>query len=221
MYSIVREITDLSIRAGVRFHFDSMIQRVNRNAEGNQVSGIRLNGKDYPYDAVISDLDVNTFYRSGLLECTPPKWGRRQALSTSATIFYWGVTGTHENLDLHNVLFTENYREEFRHLFKLKKMYSDPTVYIYISSKRAPGDDLPGHENWFVMVNAPASNGEGRDSEIAATRSAVLKKINAALGIDLSTKKKGLYFTGGSVHPGGGIPLCLASAKIVADLIDQ
>lgn len=30
---------------------------------------------------------------------------------------------------------------------------------------------------------------------------------------------KGLYFTGGSVHPGGGIPLCLSSAKIVADLI--
>lgn len=26
---------------------------------------------------------------------------------------------------------------------------------------------------------------------------------------------KNLYFTGGSVHPGGGIPLCLASAKIV------
>ena len=27
-----------------------------------------------------------------------------------------------------------------------------------------------------------------------------------------------LYFCGGSVHPGGGIPLCLLSAKIVADL---
>lgn len=30
---------------------------------------------------------------------------------------------------------------------------------------------------------------------------------------------KGLYFCGGSVHPGGGIPLCLKSAKIVAELI--
>jgi phytoene desaturase len=30
---------------------------------------------------------------------------------------------------------------------------------------------------------------------------------------------KGLYFAGGSVHPGGGIPLCLKSAKIVTDLI--
>ena len=28
-----------------------------------------------------------------------------------------------------------------------------------------------------------------------------------------------LYFCGGSVHPGGGIPLCLLSAKIVSNLI--
>jgi len=32
---------------------------------------------------------------------------------------------------------------------------------------------------------------------------------------------KGLYFCGGSVHPGGGIPLCLKSAKIVSDLIAE
>ncbi|MFD1063552.1 1-hydroxycarotenoid 3,4-desaturase CrtD [Winogradskyella litorisediminis] len=30
---------------------------------------------------------------------------------------------------------------------------------------------------------------------------------------------KNLYFCGGSVHPGGGIPLCLLSGKIVSDLI--
>ncbi|MFN3529170.1 MAG: phytoene desaturase family protein [Bacteroidia bacterium] len=32
-------------------------------------------------------------------------------------------------------------------------------------------------------------------------------------------KIEGLYFVGGSVHPGGGIPLCLLSAAITADLI--
>ncbi len=35
---------------------------------------------------------------------------------------------------------------------------------------------------------------------------------------NFSNKLKGLYFCGGSVHPGGGIPLCLLSAKIVGDL---
>ena len=36
-----------------------------------------------------------------------------------------------------------------------------------------------------------------------------------------STKLKGLYFCGGSVHPGGGIPLCLLSARITSELIEQ
>lgn len=34
-----------------------------------------------------------------------------------------------------------------------------------------------------------------------------------------SRKIQNLYFCGGSVHPGGGIPLCLLSAKITSDLI--
>lgn len=33
-----------------------------------------------------------------------------------------------------------------------------------------------------------------------------------------SNRIKGLYFCGGSVHPGGGIPLCLLSAKITSEL---
>lgn len=43
--------------------------------------------------------------------------------------------------------------------------------------------------------------------------SAFLRHKNFSSSID------NLYFCGGSVHPGGGIPLCLQSAKIVADLI--
>lgn len=36
-----------------------------------------------------------------------------------------------------------------------------------------------------------------------------------------SSKIKNLYFCGGSVHPGGGIPLCLLSAKITCSQVPQ
>jgi phytoene desaturase len=36
---------------------------------------------------------------------------------------------------------------------------------------------------------------------------------------NFSRRIKGLYFCGGSVHPGAGLPLCLLSAKITSDLI--
>ena len=38
---------------------------------------------------------------------------------------------------------------------------------------------------------------------------------------NFSSDIKNLYFCGGSVHPGGGIPLCLLSAKIVSELIEK
>ncbi|HCS21231.1 MAG TPA: phytoene desaturase [Bacteroidetes bacterium] len=36
---------------------------------------------------------------------------------------------------------------------------------------------------------------------------------------NFSTEIKGLYFCGGSVHPGGGIPLVMASARIVGEMV--
>jgi phytoene dehydrogenase-like protein len=36
---------------------------------------------------------------------------------------------------------------------------------------------------------------------------------------NFSTKVSNLYFCGGSVHPGGGIPLALSSSKIIGELI--
>lgn len=36
---------------------------------------------------------------------------------------------------------------------------------------------------------------------------------------NFSRQLEGLYFVGGSVHPGGGIPLCLKSAGIMAGLV--
>lgn len=38
---------------------------------------------------------------------------------------------------------------------------------------------------------------------------------------NFSKQIQNLYFCGGSVHPGGGIPLCLLSAKIVSELIPK
>lgn len=36
---------------------------------------------------------------------------------------------------------------------------------------------------------------------------------------NFSSRYKGLYFCGGSAHPGGGIPLCLKSAEITSEII--
>ena len=144
-------------------------------------------------------------------------------------------------------------------------MYHDPTVYINITSKYKPDDAPAGHENWFVMVNAPHIEEQNWDELITQARQYIISKINRVLktdiephivaektldprGIETNTQSylgslygtssnsrmaafyrhpnfskhiKGLYFVGGSVHPGGGIPLVLSGAKIVAGMVEE
>ena len=38
---------------------------------------------------------------------------------------------------------------------------------------------------------------------------------------NFTSEYKGLYFCGGTVHPGGGIPLCLKSAYITSEIIKE
>jgi len=175
----------------------------------------------------------------------------KEERSSSALIFYWGMKNTFPELDVHNIFFSADYQEEFRHLFQLKEAYKDPTVYVYISSKYNTNDAPKGCENWFVMINAPTDVGQNWDELITRSRKNILEKLERMTGKTLSDcilseeilspygsssnsryasfnrhanfRKdiEGLYFVGGSVHPGGGIPLCLSSAKIVDGLVNE
>ena len=65
----------------------------------------------------------------------------------------------------------------------------------------------------LIQENTSSYKGALYGSSSNQLMSAFLRQAN------FSTKHKGLYFCGGSVHPGGGIPLCLLSAKIMTDKI--
>ncbi|MDX5340018.1 MAG: phytoene desaturase, partial [Cyclobacteriaceae bacterium] len=175
----------------------------------------------------------------------------------------WGVKKVFPELDLHNILFSDNYREEFAHIFQKGSIYADPTVYINITSVHRPQDAPEGCMNWFTMINVPNNQGQDWDQLIQKARKAIIAKINRILKTDLeslivveeileprtiesktssaqgalygnssntkfaaflrhanySSKIKNLYFCGGSVHPGGGIPLSLLSAKIMSEMV--
>ncbi len=213
-------------------------------------------------EKVISNADVYYVYRDLLKDEERSRQVLKRERSSSALIFYWGMKKEFPQLGLHNIFFTENYQEEFRHLFVRGTLYHDPTIYINISSKMEKGHTPEGSENWFVMVNAPADKGQDWPSACVQARKDIITKLNRMLkddiapyieteivldpkGIEANTLShmgslygtssnstlaaflrhpnftshiRGLYFTGGSVHPGGGIPLCLKSAKIVAGL---
>ncbi|RYE18696.1 MAG: phytoene desaturase [Sphingobacteriales bacterium] len=264
MYSITTSLVKLAEELGVIFHYNLLVQEVI--VEGGKAVGIRVNDGDLPADIVISNMDVWFTYKK-LLKHYPalhPKKILSQQRSSSALIFYWGINRQFPKLDLHNIFFSADYKAEFSHIWQQKDIYHDPTVYLNITSKYKADDAPAGHENWFVMINVPANEGQDWDELITTARKSIIEKLSRILGEDISpliqcesildprsiesrtlsyqgslygtssnnkfaaflrhanrsSKVKNLYCCGGSVHPGGGIPLCLLSAKIVSDWVD-
>jgi phytoene desaturase len=260
MVAITESLVALAERQGVQFHYGQRVERII--VENRRATGLLVGGTELPADVVVSNMDVTPTYRRLLPDLKAPEKTLSQERSSSALIFYWGVRREFPELDLHNILFANDYEAEFRDLFERKTLHDDPTVYIHITSKDLEGEAPSGGENWFVMINAPADYGQDWAAWRATARASVLAKIERALGVDvapfieveevldpptiqsrtgsdrgalygassnnamaaflrhpnLHRQIPNLFFVGGSAHPGGGIPLCLLSAKIAADL---
>jgi phytoene desaturase len=256
MYDITQSIYQLALRQGVRFHFGQRVEEIV--VENKVATALKINGENLFFDRIVSNCDVFYTYKNLLPKEKHPMRILNQPKSTSALIFYWGIKHSFEVLDLHNIFFSNDYKNEFRHLTE-GKVCDDPTIYINITSKYVEGEAPEGCENWFVMVNVPHDNGQDWQAIVKQTRKNIIEKISKNLNVDLaqlidceevlnpktidtktlshlgalygnssnnmmaaflrhsnfSKSIKNLYFCGGSVHPGGGIPLCLLSAKIV------
>ena len=261
MYQITQSIFQLAQDVGVTFHFDAPVQKIN--VQNKTAKGVFAKSKHYDADVVVCNMDVVLAYQRLMPEQKVPKRILRQERSSSALIFYWGISQCFSKLVLHNIFFSKDYKQEFDCIFKHKTISNDPTVYINITCKENPADAPSGMENWFVMINVPHNVGQDWDSLIGLAREHIIAKLSRILKTDLtpliiqeeildprtiqsktqsyagslygtssnsrwsaffrhpnfSSQLRNLYFCGGSVHPGGGIPLALSSAKIVGDLV--
>ncbi|BAO54130.1 1-hydroxycarotenoid 3,4-desaturase CrtD [Nonlabens marinus] len=261
MHRISQSLYELAEKVGVKFRFRESVTSINHNQ--NQATGVTTAQGFYAQDLVVSNMDIYPTYHRLITDIEKPEKTLEQERSSSALIFYWGISKKFPQLDLHNILFSEDYPTEFEYIFKKKELYNDPTVYINITSKMTPSDAPQGCENWFVMINAPGDYGQDWKQLVAEAKADIIAKIHRTLHIDVTPlieteyiltpqgieentssyrgalygaasnnkfaaflrhpnfngKLKNLYHVGGSVHPGGGIPLCLLSAQIATDMI--
>ena len=262
MHDITNSIYKLAKSVGVKFYFNTPVKSIV--VYEGKAKGINTAMGFHKSDRVVSNMDMVGTYKKLLKDQYQPKKLLSQPKSSSALIFYWGIKKKFDQLDLHNIFFSENYKKEFEHIFKSGDIYEDPTVYVNITSTQKPDDAPEGCQNWFTMINVPNNQGQDWDKLIAEARQNILNKLSKMLGTDIaslieeedvldprtiesrtssvagslygnssnnkfaaflrhpnfSSKIKHLYFCGGSVHPGGGIPLSLLSAKIMTEHIN-
>jgi phytoene desaturase len=260
--SVPRAIEGAARDAGARLNLGTRVDRILY--DGHRVTGISVSGEKHCYDLVVSNADVLSTYRSLLDTPEAPEalaYGKLEP-SSSGLVFLWGMKDTHPELQSHNIFFSGGYTREFADIFGGIGAPADPTVYVNITSRTSPEDAPAGGENWFVLVNASSNRGQDWETIAVETRKAVLARLQAALGRDVSSsieeeavmtpadiergtgstygslygiasndrfsaffrhpnrsrRIKGLYFAGGSAHPGGGMPLAVLSGTIAAEL---
>lgn len=188
IYKIVEALRELAEKLGVRFHFGKEVKSIN--IDKKRAKSVEIDAETLEFDVILSNADVLYSFTGLLSDRTSSESRRYQRIeqSSSAVVFYLGMQGSRENLNTHNIFFSENYKEEFRQLFEERQIPEDPTVYLYISSKEFPEDAPEGHENWFVMINAPWSAREIPEKELEWLKKKLLHKIAGILGEDLSEK---------------------------------
>lgn len=262
MHDITLSLYRLALEMGVEFLFEQKVEEVL--VENGKASGVQVGENIHSADILVNNMDMVNAYKSILKKQKQPTKLLNQPKSSSALIFYWGIKKEFKQLGLHNILFSEDYKKEFDHIFKQGVIFDDPTVYINITSVYKPDDAPKGCMNWFTMINMPNNQGQDWDSLISEARRNIIDKINRTLNTDIeplieveeileprtiesrtssaqgalygnssnnryaaflrhanySSDIQNLYFCGGSVHPGGGIPLCLLSAKIMSEMIE-
>ncbi len=264
IYGIVSGLERLARDIGVDIRTGTRVERILSDP-GRRVTGVLAEGQELRFPIVVSDVDVLTLYTQLLDDVDAPlaKRYRRLPPSSSGLVFYWGINRSFEELGVHNIFFSEDYKKEFSQIHDEKEVPDNPTVYVNITSKITPTDAPEGGENWFVLVNTPPHDGRDWQRDLDKTRERVIERLSRELRVSLadhidaegsltprqieedtgsyrgslygissntltaaflrhpnfSRRWKGLYLCGGSVHPGGGMPLVTLSGMITADII--
>lgn len=109
-------------------------------------------------------------------------------LQRSQSAMTWSFLGAAPRgaLSTHNVFFSDDYAKEFEAVFDEGAPPEDPTTYLFAPDRFA-GDDPPGEERFFCLINAP-SNGDVRtyeNEELEQCRDNAFRRISSC-GVSLN-----------------------------------
>jgi len=181
MSRIPEKLEEVAISLGVRFHYESCVKEIV-TGEG-KVRGIRLeDGTEVEADLVVANADLPLVYGKLLPESRLSRRISRMKYSCSAIVLHWGLDRTYDQLALHNVFLSDDYRECLDAIFKHQTLTDNPCFYIQAPCKADPAFAPPGEESISILVPVP-SIGKQTDEEwesiIDRARNGVINRLPA------------------------------------------
>jgi phytoene desaturase len=157
IYKIIEALALLMKKHDVTVTLGDSVSQFEVDEKTKKVTGVTLeSGSFVEADMVVSNADRHftemiltpAKYRS----VTENEW-QEATLAPSAFIMYLGVKGRIPELTHHNLLFSADWKENFRQIFgSFKYMPRDPSFYVCAPSVTDSNVAPKGHENLFVLV---------------------------------------------------------------------
>jgi phytoene desaturase len=266
MYSIVEKLMSAALEKGVRFHFNTPVEKICVRGR-KAVSVLLEDGNEVKAGIIVANADLPFVYRKLLPDRLKAAYLDRLSYSCSAMSFHWGLDKVYPQLSQHSVFLSDNFRSGLQAIFRDKSIGDDPCFYVHAPVRIDPSAAPAGHDNLSVIVgigHIDKNKKQDWDQLKEKTRAAVIRrlKIQGLEGIEdhITTeicltpvfwentcnisrgsvfgslahnilqmgyfrphnqhnRYKNLFFTGGSTHPGNGIPNVLLSAKLTSERI--
>lgn len=150
---VVEAMVEIAKSKNVAFHFDSPVEKINM--KGKKATGIVVNGKEIPCDAVIASADYHHVEKNLLPKpyrnYTENYW-KKKTFAPSCLIFYIGVSKKIKNIQHHNLFFEEDLLQHSKEIYKNPQWPSKPLFYVCCPSKTDKSVAPKGHENLFLLM---------------------------------------------------------------------
>jgi phytoene desaturase len=241
LFALVEALVRRLEALGGRLRLGTPVRRIELDRARTRVRGVALDGGRAPADAVVAAVDVEVVHRRLLGR---PMRVRERSLSGLALML--GLDGHTPGLAHHAVTFPADYDAELDDVFVRRRPVRDPTVYTSVPAATDPGPEswfvlvnapaIGDAADWAAEGERLIDRLGVRDrvrSRALRTPGDLERETGGVAGAiygvaphgRLGTLRRpaprvrgirGLWLAGGTVHPGGGLPLVALGAATVA-----
>ncbi|MGC1390109.1 MAG: phytoene desaturase family protein [Bacteroidales bacterium] len=185
MFTIVENLLDEALSAGVRFHFNKPVLKI-RVKDKKAESIILDDGSEIYADIIVANADLPYVYRNLLPDRRKSRRLDRMKYSCSAICYHWGLNKVYSQLGHHSVFLSDEFREGLDRIFKDKSVGDHPSFYIHAPVRTDPDAAPANHDTLSFIVGAGHVDKKKKqdwDDQKKRTRTAIIQRLKK-LGLE-------------------------------------
>jgi phytoene desaturase len=153
MYRIIEGMTALARELGVRFAFNSAVERITVN--GGEATGLMVNGVFHAFDYIVAGADYH-HVEQHLLPPTHRQYSeaywQKRVLAPSSLIYFLGIDKKLKGLLHHTLFFDEDFRLHAAEIYDRPQWPTAPQFYVSCPSQTDATTAPAGCENIFILI---------------------------------------------------------------------